>query len=319
LLAQKPSDGDDGDDGESSSDPPLKLVQDVKTRWNSTYDMCARLVTQRWNVAKVHGNTRLTKSSDRRNVELSPDQWEMIETLVTLLKPFKEATEILSGQQYVTLSVAETVIGKLKICVAPSMSDNDGIVEFASKLQANLNKRFDCDENSLRLLCSLLDPRYKRLKYTESETIRNKVKQVLVEKVQLFVNKRKATESEGTEPISKKQRVTARQLLLDSESSDDDETPLASASIALNAHHEVDQYLREPKCSKGSDPLQWWKEKEFKFPNVAQVARQVHCVPATSTPSERVFSSAGNIATVKRSMLKPENLDSLIFLAHNKW
>jgi hypothetical protein len=53
--------------------------------------------------------------------------------------------------------------------------------------------------------------------------------------------------------------------------------------------------------------------------NVAKVARQILCIPATSTPSERVFSTAGNIVNVKRSMLKPEHLDELVFLAHNKW
>ena len=38
---------------------------------------------------------------------------------------------------------------------------------------------------------------------------------------------------------------------------------------------------------------------------------------ATSVPSERLFSSAGNVITQKRNSLLPENADKLIFLFEN--
>ena len=114
---------------------------------------------------------------------------------------------------------------------------------------------------------------------------------------------------------TKKQKLSS--TILDSSSSDDD-IPLASASVARSALNEVERYLKEPKCGKSDNPLHWWRENQHSFPNVANIARQVLCIPATSTPSERVFSTAGNIATLKRSMRKPENSDALVFLAHNK-
>ena len=38
------------------------------------------------------------------------------------------------------------------------------------------------------------------------------------------------------------------------------------------------------------------------------------CIPATSTPSERVFSAAGNTVVKKRACLDSETVDELVFL-----
>lgn len=67
----------------------------------------------------------------------------------------------------------------------------------------------------------------------------------------------------------------------------------------------------------GGDPLTWWKSNEYKYPHTAKMARHYLAVPASSVPSERVFSTAGHIVTAKRSTLFPENVDILIFLKKN--
>ena len=41
------------------------------------------------------------------------------------------------------------------------------------------------------------------------------------------------------------------------------------------------------------------------------------CIPATSVPSERAFSTGGNIVNAKHSCLLPENTNMLTFLAQN--
>ncbi|KAK9528502.1 hypothetical protein VZT92_012656 [Zoarces viviparus] len=67
----------------------------------------------------------------------------------------------------------------------------------------------------------------------------------------------------------------------------------------------------------GGDPLVWWKSNECKYPHIAMMARRYLAVPGTLVPSERVFSTAGDIVTAKRSTLSPENVDILIFLKKN--
>ena len=47
------------------------------------------------------------------------------------------------------------------------------------------------------------------------------------------------------------------------------------------------------KCEQiTTDPLQFWKLKESVFPNVALQAQKLLSMPATSLPSDRVFSAA---------------------------
>jgi len=42
-----------------------------------------------------------------------------------------------------------------------------------------------------------------------------------------------------------------------------------------------------------TDPLEYWKLKKDVFPHVAQQAKKLLCIPATSLPCERLFSAAG--------------------------
>ena len=65
------------------------------------------------------------------------------------------------------------------------------------------------------------------------------------------------------------------------------------------------------------NPLEWWRQHMANFPQVASLAKKYLCIQATSAPSERAFSTSGNIITCRRSALKPERVDQLVFLARN--
>jgi hypothetical protein len=62
-----------------------------------------------------------------------------------------------------------------------------------------------------------------------------------------------------------------------------------------------------------SDPLKWWCEQEHNYSRVAGLARRYLCIPATSAPAERAFSTAGHIVDDARSRLLPENAAALVF------
>ena len=59
--------------------------------------------------------------------------------------------------------------------------------------------------------------------------------------------------------------------------------------------------------------VHWWKAHHKTYPLLAKLAKVYLGIPATSVPSERVFSAAEDIVTAQRSALNAENVDKLIF------
>lgn len=66
---------------------------------------------------------------------------------------------------------------------------------------------------------------------------------------------------------------------------------------------EMIKFDREPTIPKAENPLFWWNSKRNEFPILANFARKFLCIPPFSTPSEQVFSMAGNIISAKRSCM----------------
>ena len=63
-----------------------------------------------------------------------------------------------------------------------------------------------------------------------------------------------------------------------------------------------------------TDILKYWASKEYEFPTIAQIARDHLAIPATSAPSECVFSVGADIITKKRNRLGAGNTRRLMCL-----
>ena len=57
------------------------------------------------------------------------------------------------------------------------------------------------------------------------------------------------------------------------------------------------------------DELKWWSANEKRFPVLARLAQKYLAVPATSVPSERLFSVAGWLLNKKRARMADDTLD----------
>jgi hypothetical protein len=79
----------------------------------------------------------------------------------------------------------------------------------------------------------------------------------------------------------------------------------------------IERWIREPCISAESTPeLQraYMQSKAYDFPIITQIARDYRSIPATSTPSERVFSVAGNLISKKRTKISSENVQYVLCL-----
>lgn len=81
---------------------------------------------------------------------------------------------------------------------------------------------------------------------------------------------------------------------------------------------EIIQYQKEKSLSLTGNPLEWWKEHQMFYPYLSNLAKQYLGIPATSVPSERVFSTTGDIITAQRAALKPAYVDMMVFLKKTK-
>lgn len=87
-------------------------------------------------------------------------------------------------------------------------------------------------------------------------------------------------------------------------------------SMKSKTEAEIKLYLSLPLIKSEADPLQWWSLHAEELPHLATLAKFV-CIPATSVPSEKVFSASGHILSPQRSKLKPEKVNMLTFLHFN--
>ncbi|KAK0135825.1 Zinc finger BED domain-containing protein 1 [Merluccius polli] len=304
-----------------------KLIQDVATRWNSTCEMLDRLVEQRWPVTAVLSDPSITKKGDR-TLDLTADQWKLAQETAEVLGPLITLTELLSQEGNLSLSATVPMLFNLKKRhLSPEEDDSPAIREMKNTLVTEIDSRWQLlslEPSSIYLLSSALDQRFKQLKFLNKE----KKDFVYIEVVHLaeHLHQRQTVqdseveedpaashgEEETTAPPPKKKKQQEISMLMQS----DDEEEEEEEHDGDSAKKEMEQYLRDTKVAQ-SGPLAWWKQNGDRYPKLAFAAKHCLCVPATSTPSERIFSKAGYIVNKTRSSLLPENVDKLIFLAHN--
>uniref|UniRef100_A0A3Q1FT65 BED-type domain-containing protein n=1 Tax=Acanthochromis polyacanthus TaxID=80966 RepID=A0A3Q1FT65_9TELE len=320
--------------------PEHKPIQDVRTRWNSTFQMIRCLLEQRWPVTATLSDLTVTKTC-KQYLDLKPEQWSLIEELAQALEPFDCATAYMSGEKYATISSVPPLVKGLVKSLQGMDFETPGVRAFQHTAVEQLEQRWkteitfsDASHNTTEItfsdashntviLSSSLDPRFRKLRFLSSEDsfkVQVKVQMKAVEMEQLQpVSVQHQTPPDGTShTASDKVPVSLIDSLLDSDTSSGEEAKEAdSEELTGKVRQEVLTYFGEKPASKGEKPLQWWKSNEVKYPLFSRLAKSYVCIPCTSTPAEWLFSAAGNIASKKRASLSPDYVDMLTFLHCN--
>ena len=77
---------------------------------------------------------------------------------------------------------------------------------------------------------------------------------------------------------------------------------------------ELNSYISFAECAPDMNPFDWWRSHETKFPTLAILAKRVLSIPASSAPSERVFSKVNEVVDKRRNRMDPETSEKLVFL-----
>ncbi|KAI5105043.1 zinc finger BED domain-containing protein 1-like, partial [Silurus meridionalis] len=295
--------------------PQHALITSCPTRWGSMQQMIDRVLEQQRALSQV-------LSADRKTRHLVP-QWQdtdVLESVSKALGPLQEFTDALSSENYISVSYVKPVLHLLNTKIlAVEDEDTDLTKTIKSKILNYINKHYE-DETTQELLdtTTFLDPRFKT-SYTDEDKLQN-IKARVMSDMEMsshkdtsesVSNRCRGNPDINLPPPGKKARKSLGSFFKT--------TSAMPAALRLEEAiaSELNSYLLSPSIDSEEDPLKWWRLHQINFPRMSRVAQKYLCIPATSSPSERVFSTGGNVVTCHRSCLKPEMVDMLVFLAKN--
>ncbi|CAF1509555.1 unnamed protein product [Rotaria sordida] len=94
----------------------------------------------------------------------------------------------------------------------------------------------------------------------------------------------------------------------------EDEDPV----LVPSPEKELTQYLSSDiTLEPNGDVLLFWKKHQNTFPTLASIVKTIYSIPASTTTIERLFSTAGNTISNRRTNLDSEKVNKLLFLNKN--
>ena len=262
---------------------------------------------------------RQVLSNDRKSVHLIPS-WQDIQVLESLksgLGPVYDFTDILSGENYVTVSAIIPLLNHIYTeSLLQREEDTQLTKDIKQKVKDYLQDKYS-DPNTISLLniASFLDPRFKK-EYMD-EVYKDEIERCIFDEGKAIASKLKeslptTSQAENTQSATPPppKKVKLGSLFKKTQDS-------SSLTVDQMLRSEIDKYLQYPLLDSESHPLEWWKSYHKSFPILSPLARKYLSSCATSSPSERAFSTSGNIVSSKWTCLKPDKVNMMVFLAKN--
>ena len=91
----------------------------------------------------------------------------------------------------------------------------------------------------------------------------------------------------------------------------------AGPAVTERVEKEMALYRDLAPIPTEQDPIMWWYSMKERLPLLSCLSSSYLCIPATSTASERVFSTTGDTLSPERSRLEAERVDMMVFLKKN--
>ncbi|XP_033724920.1 zinc finger BED domain-containing protein 4-like [Pecten maximus] len=135
-----------------------KLIGDVPTRWNSTLAMLQRLIEQTPALMALTSDEQINKSAlaTIRNCVYTFDETALAEKVVSILEPFKKATEVVCAEKTPTINKVLPVVVKLY----RTLNENEGDLPAIRTMKATIRKQmeFRTEAEEIALVGCILSP-----------------------------------------------------------------------------------------------------------------------------------------------------------------
>lgn len=294
-------------EGHKKEGQVLTLIQSVSTRWNSCLDMLERFNTLSAIVAKILATRRNTP--DMITLELS-----VIRDLIVLLTPFKEATEEISGDRYVTASLAIPIANLLQ----KGLEEAKPFTELGAAVQKSLlnlvNAKLEPLEKNLHLAkATILDPRFKRIHFRSPLAVSTAITEL--SKEIRSEHRRRGQLSPEPRPTTTTLNSENSSLSLWSGHEKITAALASSNSTTSGMPSELKQYLDQPIIPRKENPEKFWFDcRHFTTPVLSEIALKYLIASASSVSSERVASAVNLTVPNNRSRLTAEHINQRVFL-----
>ncbi|XP_051899173.1 E3 SUMO-protein ligase ZBED1-like [Pristis pectinata] len=284
------------------------------TEWYSTYGVLQSLQDHRLSLDSL---------SESQGQGLRPDDWQVVQDIVDILKPLAIATSTFAKERFSSLSLVKPVVTSLvHKHLAASESDSELAREVKQAIRADLDRWYsDPQVNQVLNLACALDPRFRGLDFLgQAERVETlhalgrEAAQLAHRQPRLGARLGPEGSASGPAPPKKARPDTGIEFLLG------DLCSVRSASgnsVSQQAEQEIASFQTAEASSLCQDPLQWWKTHHTQYPLLATAARKLLAVPATVVPGSWIFTEAGQGIYSKRSALAPEHVDMLVFMHGN--
>lgn len=341
----------------SPENPELMPLMDVRTRWSSTEVMTSRFVQLKQPVYEflvfVKSPTGKKELNKKRLPEVTNSDWAYYDGIIIFLKPFSVGTRHLCGELHPTfvlvlptLRSIENFLGNPGLFSATNprkymkdfyethgdLDEFPNVVNDLDTLREGLYltfmERFSATFTKY-MWCTYLDPRFRNMDHLRADEKPKAMDDFIAHVAEIAKEKAHLVEEE----------VVCDEGDSDDDNDDDDEfnycdkgcsqQSSSQASLAPDgelsdeqAEAEAIEAIRKYQTSKipitkKENPLEWWRRYRTEYPLIAELARRWLCIPASSTPSERVFSDCGIAQAAKQNRLGSDMLTSQIIIRRN--
>ncbi|XP_032684706.1 zinc finger BED domain-containing protein 1-like isoform X2 [Odontomachus brunneus] len=241
---------------------------------------------------------------------LTASELQLAKEIIQILSPIEAITKEICAENYVTASKVIPLINCLKNTINSLLESliSNVAIELLQSLSIGIETRFGAIEQiSILAISTILDPRFKRLHFNNrivcSQAINKIARQI--DNINIDIpNKENAVLMKN---ISLNNIWSFHENLISNTKVVRDK----SEDIPMDLKH----YLNQSTIELTEDPVYYWNNiYNSIYSSLTVIAKQYLSVMATSVPSERLFSKAGNIVTENRNRLTPEHLQQLLFL-----